>query len=57
MELSDLPETLFHTPKELETLILTGNLFKTLPTALTLAKHLKKLVLDENPLGDFDKSK
>lgn len=57
MELSELPNTIFHSPIELETLILTGNLFHTLPAALTHTKHLKKLVLDENPFTDFDNGK
>ncbi|XP_075166203.1 tsukushi [Haematobia irritans] len=55
MEISALPETIFHSPNELETLLLSGNLFHEVPAALKWAKHLKKLVLDENPLGDFVK--
>lgn len=50
MELSELPDDIFHRPIDLETLILTGNLFRTLPAAISRARHLKKLILDENPL-------
>ena len=57
MELSTIPDTMFHSPIELETLILTGNLFQTLPTALEKTRRLKKLVLDENPLKNFEKDK
>lgn len=57
MELSTLPETIFHSPNELETLLLSGNLLHTVPDALKYAKNLKKLVLDENPLGDFENGK
>uniref|UniRef100_A0A1I8PJH9 LRRCT domain-containing protein n=1 Tax=Stomoxys calcitrans TaxID=35570 RepID=A0A1I8PJH9_STOCA len=55
MEISVLPETIFHSPNELETLILSGNLFHEVPKAFKWTKNLKKLVLDENPLGDFVK--
>ncbi|TMW46718.1 hypothetical protein DOY81_008199 [Sarcophaga bullata] len=55
MELSTIPDTMFHTPIELETLILTGNLFQTIPAALEKTMRLKKLVLDENPLKNFEK--
>lgn len=57
MELSALPDTIFHSPKDLETLLLSGNLFHEIPAALNRAKNLKKLVLDENPLGDFVQGK
>lgn len=57
MELSTIPDTMFHSPIELETLILTGNLFQTLPIALEKTSRLKKLVLDENPLKNFEKDK
>ncbi|KNC24911.1 hypothetical protein FF38_03006 [Lucilia cuprina] len=56
MELSALPDFIFHSPIELETLILSGNSFRTLPSELSRTKHLKKLVLDENPFDDFDKT-
>ncbi|XP_058980989.1 leucine-rich repeat neuronal protein 1 [Musca domestica] len=55
MELSDLPETIFHSPNKLETLLLSGNLFREIPVALKWVKNLKKLVLDENLFGDIVK--
>lgn len=57
MELKNIPDTMFHSPIELETLILTGNLFQTIPSALERTRKLKKLVLDENPLKNFEKDK
>lgn len=57
MELSDLPETTFHSPNKLETLLLSGNLFREIPVALKWVKNLKKLVLDENLFGDIVKGK
>lgn len=57
MELSDLPETIFHSPNKLETLLLSGNLFREIPVALKWVKNLKKLVLDENLFGDIVKGK
>ncbi|XP_061402928.1 leucine-rich repeat neuronal protein 1-like [Musca vetustissima] len=53
MELTDLPETIFHSPNKLETLLLSGNLLRQVPVALKWVKNLKKLVLDENLFGDF----
>lgn len=54
LEISSLPESIFYDLKELETLILTGNLFRYLPKALTAVKSLKYLVLDENPFQSFE---
>lgn len=53
MELKDLPEYLFHTPRNLVNLNLTGNLFSTIPDALALAINLEILYLDENPIEDI----
>lgn len=53
MELSELPDYLFHGPRDLETIILTGNLFDELPDDLDLAPNLRELVLDENPIGNL----
>lgn len=53
MELSELPDSLFHGPRDLETIIFTGNLFKELPDDLHLAPNLRELVLDENPIGNL----
>ncbi|XP_049312476.1 leucine-rich repeat neuronal protein 1 isoform X1 [Bactrocera dorsalis] len=53
MELEELPDYLFHGPRDLETIILTGNLFDELPDDLNLAPNLRELVLDENPIGNL----
>lgn len=53
MELNNLPEHIFHTPRYLTDLYLSGNLFETLPTALTYAVNLEYLDLDENPMKSF----
>ncbi|XP_067637406.1 leucine-rich repeat neuronal protein 3-like [Eurosta solidaginis] len=53
MELEELPDNLFHGPRDLETIILTGNLFDELPDDLDLATNLRELVLDENPIADL----
>ncbi|KAI8042448.1 hypothetical protein M5D96_003761 [Drosophila gunungcola] len=50
MEIDDLPETVLHGPRDLETLIAAGNLFKQLPKALKYATNLTSLVLNENPI-------
>jgi len=49
-ELTEIPLTLFHTPRELRTLNLTGNLLTKVPEALTLAVNLETLFLDENDI-------
>ncbi|KAH8306670.1 hypothetical protein KR044_006293, partial [Drosophila immigrans] len=54
MELKTLPQTLLHGPQDLHTLIASGNLFNELPKALDSAKNLKRLVLDENPIGNLE---
>ncbi|KAM8715419.1 hypothetical protein ACLKA7_002468 [Drosophila subpalustris] len=54
MELSALPETILHAPRDLETLIASGNLFDKLPKALKFATNLKTLVLDENPITNLE---
>lgn len=53
MELKSLPEDIFHPLRALKILKLEGNLFKTVPHALTYALNLKELSLDENPIGDL----
>lgn len=53
MELDTLPEHMLHSPDLLTHLHLTGNLFTRLPTALSFAKNLEYLDLDENPLGNL----
>ena len=50
MELSTLPLHIFHSPRGLEVLNLTGNLFTRIPSALENAINLKTLFLDENPI-------
>lgn len=54
MELKTLPETILHGPRDLETLIASGNLFEEVPKALVYAKNLKTLVLDENPIHNLE---
>ncbi|XP_034668539.1 leucine-rich repeat-containing protein 15 [Drosophila subobscura] len=53
MELATLPQTILHGPRDLETFIAAGNLFHELPKALTFAKNLASLVLNENPIEDL----
>lgn len=48
MELKDLPDNLLHAPRDLETLILTGNLLDEVPDGIDRAINLKSLTLDEN---------
>lgn len=50
MELTTLPEHIFHTPPHLSDLYLSGNLFETIPDALMYAANLKFLDFDENPM-------
>jgi len=54
MELSSLPEAIFHTLRALKVLKLEGNLFTTIPPALKFAVNLRELSLDENPIGDLN---
>ncbi|XP_062136128.1 LOW QUALITY PROTEIN: leucine-rich repeat transmembrane neuronal protein 3 [Drosophila sulfurigaster albostrigata] len=54
MELKTLPETIFHGPQDLDTLIVSGNLFDKIPKAFDYADNLKRLVLDENPIGNLE---
>lgn len=53
MELSSLPNDIFHPLRALKVLKLEGNLFKTIPEALTRAINLRELSLDENPILDL----
>lgn len=48
MELKTLPETIFHSPRNLKTLNLAGNLFTKIPDALERAVNLVSLTLDDN---------
>uniref|UniRef100_A0A6M2DWJ4 Putative leucine-rich repeat neuronal protein 3 n=1 Tax=Xenopsylla cheopis TaxID=163159 RepID=A0A6M2DWJ4_XENCH len=50
MDLESLPKNLLHTPKDLKTLNLTGNLFTKLPEGLRYAQSLTYLNLNENPI-------
>lgn len=49
MELRSIPEYMFHAPRALHTLNLTGNLFTKLPEALHSAINLVELNLNDNP--------
>uniref|UniRef100_A0A182QLN0 LRRCT domain-containing protein n=1 Tax=Anopheles farauti TaxID=69004 RepID=A0A182QLN0_9DIPT len=51
MELEEIPIYLFHTPRGLRYLNLTGNLLEKVPPALAYATGLTWLSLDENPIG------
>lgn len=50
MELKDLPEHIFHSPRGLKVLNITGNFFSLIPGALTYAINLERLTMDENPI-------
>lgn len=54
MELKDLPDHLLHAPRDLETLILTGNLLDEIPDGIDLGVNLKSLTLDENLIGNLE---
>lgn len=53
MELTDLPEQIFHAPNKLSNLSLSGNLFAKLPDALMHARNLKVLNFDDNLVQHF----
>jgi hypothetical protein len=57
MELSVLPIHIFHSPRALKTLNLTGNLFHLIPEALEFAVNLHYLSLDENPITNLVETK
>uniref|UniRef100_A0A1B0CYS2 Uncharacterized protein n=1 Tax=Phlebotomus papatasi TaxID=29031 RepID=A0A1B0CYS2_PHLPP len=48
MELGSIPTHLLHSPRALKTLNLTDNLLTEIPEALTFAKNLENLYLDNN---------
>ncbi|KAL5288339.1 lron-7 family protein [Megaselia abdita] len=51
MQLSNLPHEILHASDSLDTVVLTGNLFKKIPAdALGNSINLKRLNLDENPI-------
>lgn len=50
MELSALPENLFHGPRQLKVLNISGNLFETLPETLKDAINLEELNLNDNTI-------
>lgn len=51
MQLLKLPHEILHASDVLETVILSGNLFKELPSeALSYSIKLKRLNMDENPI-------
>lgn len=50
MELKDLPEHIFNTPRQLKNLNLTGNLFDKIPVAIQHAINLIDLNIDDNPI-------
>lgn len=56
MELSSLPEQIFHPLRALKVLKLEGNLFKTMPEALKFASSVRELSLNENPIGDLSET-
>ncbi|XP_046617558.1 leucine-rich repeat neuronal protein 1-like [Neodiprion virginianus] len=49
-DLDDLPEHVFHTPKFLKRVDLTGNKFSSPPLALEDGRALEWVALDENPI-------
>ncbi|XP_026477176.1 slit homolog 1 protein-like [Ctenocephalides felis] len=54
LDLETLPKNLLHTPKDLKTLNLTGNLFTKLPESLRYAQSLTWLNLNENPITSLE---
>lgn len=53
MQLSKLPGEILHGSGNLETVVLTGNLFKLIPDeALSNTVKLKSLNMDENPIDE-----
>lgn len=48
MELKTLPEAIYHAPRSLKTLSLSGNLFTKIPEAIEHAINLVTLNLDDN---------
>lgn len=54
MELSSLPEDIFHPLRALKVLNLGGNLFRSIPQALKYAITVRELSLNENPIGDLN---
>lgn len=54
MELSDIPVHLFHSPRALEKLDLSGNLLTRIPEALEFAIGLRELTLDSNPIVNIE---
>lgn len=57
MELKTLPEHIFHAPRMLEHLKLTGNLMTKIPDAISYAINLDFLSFDENPVPILDETK
>lgn len=53
MELIHLPEHLFHAPRELKVLNISGNLFETIPEAIKLSVNLVELNMDDNNIAEI----
>ncbi|XP_014258240.1 leucine-rich repeat neuronal protein 1-like [Cimex lectularius] len=53
--LSDIPATMMHTPKYLQTLNISYNNFFHVPTALGEAHVLSTLIMDVNPIKEINK--
>ncbi|KAK2580065.1 hypothetical protein KPH14_012349 [Odynerus spinipes] len=54
-ELNELPKHIFHKPRYLKKLVLSGNQFTSIPNALANAKYLQSLTLDENPIESINR--
>lgn len=50
LELTEIPDAMFNSPRELTTLNLTGNMLTTVPRALKSAINLQTLYLDDNDI-------
>lgn len=50
MELRQIEDSMLHAPRELRVLNLTGNLFFEIPEAISFAKNLVELILDDLPI-------
>ncbi|KAH8328574.1 hypothetical protein KR067_011060, partial [Drosophila pandora] len=53
LEIDELPETVLHGPRDLNTLLAAGNEFRSLPDGLEYAQNLIHLVLNENPIENL----
>uniref|UniRef100_A0A1B6C1M7 LRRCT domain-containing protein n=1 Tax=Clastoptera arizonana TaxID=38151 RepID=A0A1B6C1M7_9HEMI len=53
MYLKSIPEHMFHTPRFLEVLNISSNLFTSVPIEIEETHNLKELILDDNPIASI----